>query len=175
MDLINRFDVATPLNDAPAKPKRTRKPRAPKEAAASPVPCLPATPTPVVGSGAKSKALTRYALAGVVLMSALSAGLNGFANAQHSPVAWAGWVMGLAIPMIILILGKVAGILQTRGHRHLALTTAGAGIGLLALSVWHCATSISLLTGSPVVLALPMAVAIDVGFVCCELAVLADE
>jgi hypothetical protein len=42
------------------------------------------------------------------------------------------------------------------------------------LSVWHCATSISLLTGSPLLLALPMAVAIDVGFVCCEVAALVE-
>jgi hypothetical protein len=108
-------------------------------------------------------------------MSALSAGLNGYANAQHAPYAWAGWLVGIAIPAIILVLGKVAGLCWRRGNRPLAYATAGAGVGLLGLSVWHCASSIALLTGSPLFLALPMAVAIDAGFVACEIAALEAE
>jgi hypothetical protein len=122
---------------------------------------------------AKGKAgaeLAYWAVAGVAVMSALSAALNGYDHAQHAPSAVAGWLMGLSVPAIILILGKVAGLAFKRGYQALAYTTAAAGVGLLALSVWHCAASIAALTGSPVALALPMAVAIDVGFVCCEYA-----
>jgi hypothetical protein len=149
---------------APAKPKsrRTRK-------KASPLP----SPAPIAPT-ARDRSLYRYATTGVAGMSVLSALLNGYSHSQHATVAWAGWGLGLAVPAIILVLGKVAGILHGRGRPQLAYTTAGSGLGLLALSVWHCSESIALLTGSPLLLALPMAVAIDVGFVCCELAIIAD-
>jgi hypothetical protein len=107
-------------------------------------------------------------------MAVLSAALNGYANSLEASIPWAGWGMGLTIPAIILLLGKVAGLLWKRGQHRLAYLTGGTGTGLLLLSVWHCATSISLLTGSPLLLALPMAVAIDVGFVCCEVAALVE-
>jgi hypothetical protein len=118
--------------------------------------------------------LHAYANAGVFVMALLSALLNGYANALHASVAWAGWGMGLVIPVIILILGKVASLLYKRGHGRAALATGGSGIGLLALSVWHCSQSIALLTGSPLALAAPMAIAIDCGFVACEWAALHD-
>lgn len=118
--------------------------------------------------------LKLYANTGVAIMSVLSALLNGYANAAHAEVVWAGWAMGLAIPVIILILSKVASLLWKRGDKQPAKITAGVGIGLLLLSVWHCAVSISALTGSPFILALPMAVAIDCGFVCCEWAAIQD-
>jgi uncharacterized membrane protein len=137
-------------------PKLARKPRAKSK--------------PVI----VSDHLARYASAGVAFMAALSALLNGYANAQHAEVAWAGWGMGLAVPIIILMLGKVSGLLYKRHQYRAAYATAGAGVGLLALSVWHVSLSIAALTGSPIMLALPMAVAIDVGFVCCEVAALID-
>lgn len=118
--------------------------------------------------------LRLYATAGVALMAVLSALLNGYANGLHATIAWAGWGMGLAVPAIVLTLGKVAGLLYKRGGRVLAYATAATGAGLLFLSVWHCATSISLLTGSPLLLALPMAVAVDCGLVCCEVAALVE-
>jgi hypothetical protein len=123
---------------------------------------------------AKQDNLTRYANTGVIVMAALSAVLNGYANAQHAAIGWAGWGMGLIVPAIILILGKVAALLYKRSQRRLAYVTASVGIGLLALSVWHCSLSIAALTGSPLLLAAPMAVAIDCGFVCCEVAALID-
>jgi len=110
----------------------------------------------------------RWAYAGVTLMAVMSAGLNGYANAQHATVPMAGWAMGIAIPAIVLILARVAGINWKAGRKAMAKAGAGVGIGLLVLSVWHCATSISLLTGSHVLLALPMALAIDAGLVYCE-------
>jgi Na+/proline symporter len=115
-----------------------------------------------------------YANVGVGIMAVLSALLNGYANATHAEVVWAGWAMGLAIPVIILILSKVASLLWKRGEKQAAKITAGVGIGLLFLSVWHCAVSISALTGSPFILAMPMAIAIDCGFVCCEWAAIQD-
>jgi hypothetical protein len=117
--------------------------------------------------------LPRYAAGGVALMAVLSAGLNGYANSLHATVPWAGWAMGLVVPVLVLTLGKVAGLLHQRKRQRLALLTGATGVGLLFLSVWHCATSISLLTGSPLLLALPMAVAVDCGLVCCEIAALA--
>jgi hypothetical protein len=162
----NRIDSTAGVNGhvpeaaKPAKGKKAKKPAQPK----------PVTPKPA----RHNDHLTRYAYAGVALMAALSALLNGHANSLGATIPWAGWGMGLTIPAIILLLGKVAGLLWKRGQHRLAYLTAGAGTGLLLLSVWHCATSISLLTGSPLILAAPMAVAIDVGFVACEVAALVE-
>ena len=144
-------------------PKMTRK-RAPK---------IAPTETPIE-TPKPADHLATYAYAGVAVMSILSAVLNGYDHAQHAPNATAGWLIGIVIPLIILILGKVAGVAHKRGAAALALTTAAAGVGLLALSVYHCTLSIATLTGSPGWLALPMAVAIDVGFICCEYALLQD-
>lgn len=105
-------------------------------------------------------------------MAVLSALLNGYANAQHATIPWAGWGLGLVIPVIVLILGKVAGLLYQRKSLRLSYAAGGTGAGLLFLSVWHCATSVSLLTGSPWYLTLPIAVAIDCGLVVCEIAAL---
>jgi hypothetical protein len=153
---MQRIDLSAAVNGTAGKSARTRgKAKA-------------GTPKPAAHRGH----LTTYAGVGVALMAVLSALLNGYANCLHATIPWAGWAMGLTIPAIILLLGKVAGLLWKCGQYRLAYLTGGTGTGLLLLSVWHCATSISLLTGSPLLLALPMAVAIDVGFVCCEVAAL---
>lgn len=111
----------------------------------------------------------KWAHVGVYMCVIMSSGLNGYANALHSPVVLAGWALGIMIPCLIFVLARVAGM-QWRAKRiGLARLTAGAGLGLLTLSVWHCATSLALLTGSHILLALPMAVAIDCGLVACEL------
>lgn len=153
----------------PANPPKRRRRTNPAPVPPPPVPAPEPAPRPCPDR------LHRYASGGVALMAVLSAGLNGYANSLHATVGWAGWLMGLAIPAIILILAKVAGLLFKRGARPLALTTAGVGVGLLGLSVWHCAIAIALLTNSPLALAALMAVAIDGGFVCCELALLEEE
>ena len=126
------------------------------------------TPKPKAGADGSKV----WAYAGVGLMAVMSMGLNGYANAQHSPVGWAGWGMGLAIPAIILLVARVAGLKYKAGKIMAAKIGAGVIVSLLALSVWHCATSIATLTGSPILLALPMAIAIDCGLVYCEWATL---
>jgi hypothetical protein len=170
--MSTEFTDLTALETAAAPKTKKRTARARKKA--TPVVVPAPTPAPE-GPTVRDRSLTHYAVAGVATMSAMSAGLNGYSHAQHATVVWAGWGLGILIPVIILLLGKVAGTLHKRGYRERSYVTAGSGLGLLVLSVWHCAESIALLTGSPLLLALPMAVAIDVGFVCCELAILADE
>ena len=44
---------------------------------------------------AKDDHLRHYANSGVGVMAALSAALNGYANAQHAEIEWAGWGMGI--------------------------------------------------------------------------------
>ena len=132
-----------------------------------------ATAKPKAKPAPENDHLLEWSNGGVVGLVILSASLNGYANSQHASVVWAGWVMGVVIPIIVLVLAKVAGKQWKRGQLARAKVTGGTGVGLLALSVWHCAQSIALLTAGSVtpwsmVLALPMAVAIDCGLVCCE-------
>ena len=111
----------------------------------------------------------------VWICAALSGTLNAYALFTHSPTPLLGVVLGLAIPLIVLRLGAVTGKLWKRGNRPLAYFTGGSGLGLLLLSVWHCADAISLLTGGTMFAAIPLAVAIDCGLVSCELAVIAER
>lgn len=55
-----------------------------------------------------------------------------------------------------------------RHARRLALVAGGIATGVLALSVTHCTTAISDLTGSPWVLAALLAIGIDAGMVVSE-------
>lgn len=133
---------------------------------------------PRESKGACPKLTARHwALFGVGFTAVLSAGLNGYANAQHASVLWAGWAMGLAVPILVLTLAKVAGLKWKSGgkNRWIGGFAGGSGVALLFLSVWHCALSISLVTGSSIYLALPMAVAIDCGLVACEVALISEE
>src|SRR6266545_2714957 len=138
---------------------KKRKPKAKKNAAVKPEPA----------------SVKRWASFGVGLMLVLSAALNGFANSLHSPVAWAGWLMGLAVPVIVLTLAKVAGEKYRAGQKPVAWFAGGSGIALLFLSAHHCSLSIAALTGSPVALALPMSVGIDCGLVACEVALISEK
>ncbi len=156
------MDDLTPLE---AKPKPVRK-RTPK---AAPTQAAP-TPKPV-----RQSKVAAWAKFGVGLSLVLSAGLNGYANSQHATVAWAGWAMGFAVPVLVLVLSKVAGETHRSNKRSVSLFAAGSGAALLALSVFHCAESIALLTGSHLILAVPMAVAVDAGLVACELALVTDS
>lgn len=143
-------------------PVVTEKPKAKRSRKPKPAPA--AAPTGAAG----------WALFGVAFTLILSAGLNGYANAQHAPVAWAGWLMGLAVPVLVLTLSKVAGEKWVAGDRPVAWLAGGSGVALLFLSVYHCANSIALLTGSGLFLAVPMAVSVDVGLVACEIAIITE-
>ncbi len=59
--------------------------------------------------------------------------------------------------------------------QRLSLLIGSIASFVLLLSVWHCTEAISALTGSPVVLALLLAVGIDAGMVASELASIASE
>jgi VIT1/CCC1 family predicted Fe2+/Mn2+ transporter len=52
----------------------------------------------------------------------------------------------------------------------MAVAVGGVGVTVLALSVWHCTEAISLLTGSPLLLAVLLAIGIDCGMVGTEMA-----
>jgi hypothetical protein len=116
-----------------------------------------------------------WATFGVVFMLVLSAILNGYANAQHAPVALLGWMMGLAVPVIVLVLSKVAGEQYHAAKMGVAWLAGAPAVGILFLSVYHCSASIALLTGSTLVLAVPMAIAIDVGLIACEVALITEK
>lgn len=149
-----------------AIPFQTRKPaRMPKQ---------PSKPAAAPATKPDAVALKRWASAGVYLTLGLSALLNGYSNAQHSPIAAAGWIMGFATPALVLILSRVASLQLRRKRRQLAAFTGATGVGLLALSVWHCATAVSMLTGTHLALAIPFAVAIDCGLVACELGTVSE-
>jgi hypothetical protein len=93
---------------------------------------------------------------------------------RTAAIAAAGWLMGLAIPVLVLVLSKVCGEKYRAGQRPVAWLAGGAGVALLCLSVWHCSQSVALLTGSPVALAVPLAIAVDVGLVACEVALITE-
>ncbi|HEY1191891.1 MAG TPA: hypothetical protein VGE74_29945 [Gemmata sp.] len=155
----------------PEKVKKSRKGRKPKVEAA---PAEVQAPAPVAVPVPIDRTVAHWATFGVAFTLMLSAALNGLSNAQHAPAVWAGWLMGLSVPVLVLVLSKVAGEKWRAGQHPVAWLAGGAGVALLALSVWHCAQSIALLTGSPVWLSLPMAVAVDVGLVACEVALISE-
>jgi hypothetical protein len=138
------------------KPARTRKPKAKADD-------KPATKPPGPDQ------LRPWAYAGIGLSISLSAVLNGFANAQHAPIPWAGWILGLWVPALVLVFARAGGVCYARGWRNLAAATGLVVLALLALSVSHCARSFVLLTGADTVSSVLMAIGIDAGLVCCEL------
>jgi hypothetical protein len=164
--------------DAPAaapKPKRAKA--APK-----------AKPRPAVETKADLKArlavlerrrdgrLHRWAQSGVYVSLVLSAGLNGYTSSLHASEPIWGWAVGISIPAIVLILSKVAGLQAKKGRWWTFGLTALAGVGLLGLSVWHCAEALALLTGvKEAWRTIAQAIAIDCGLVACEAAVTMEE
>jgi hypothetical protein len=153
---------AMPGYDTPAPAKRAKpKPKAAPKAKAAPAPIA-------------NRSTVRWATFGVGFTLILSALLNGYANAQHAPIAFAGWLMGVSIPVIVLTLAKVAGEKYRDHNRPVAYLAGGSGIALLFLSVWHCSASIAILTGSSIFLAVPLAVAIDAGLVAMEIALVSE-
>jgi hypothetical protein len=133
-------------------------------------------------SGAVSKS-KRQALRNVELWAgryvggavALSAGLNAWANVDLCGAAsltgqCAAAGIGLAVPGLVWVAGKIAGWSHRAGRLSLAWLVGVAGVCLLLLSVWHCAHAIDHLTGCGLGLAILQAVGIDYGLVASEVA-----
>jgi FtsH-binding integral membrane protein len=172
--MVSRFELPlvedlTPEPVIEVAAKKSRRPaRKPKPAVTS-----LSAPAPAASVTAVSRAKP-WATFGVGFTLVLSAALNGYANAQHAPDPWAGWLMGFAVPVLVLVLSKVSGEKYQVGQKTVAWFAGASGAALLFLSVWHCANSIALLTGSGLALAIPMAVAIDCGLVACEVAIISE-
>lgn len=120
----------------------------------------------------KANPLHRWAVAGVGLTLGLSGWLNGMAFSASAPTPVCGWVLGIAIPVLVLVFSRVSAILYAQQQRTLAYCGAGATLSILLLSVQHCAVSIAALTGEPVALAALMALSVDFGLVICEISTL---
>ena len=111
----------------------------------------------------------------VLLACVLSSGLNCWANvdlcgspALGAQVAAGG--LGAIVPVLVWLLGKIAGHAYRAGRRPVCWAVGAAGVALLSLSVWHCAHAIALLTGGGLVLSGLMAVGIDYGLIASEVA-----
>lgn len=114
---------------------------------------------------------TRYVIAACVL----SSGLNAWANVDMCGSAnvlacSAAGVLGAVVPLLVWMLGRIAGHAYRANKRPLAFAVGAAGVALLALSIWHCAHAIALLTGGGLVLSGLLAVGIDYGLVASEVA-----
>lgn len=101
----------------------------------------------------------------------MSMGLNSLANSQHAPASmqWASCSIGAVIPVLVLLLGRIAGLTHKAGQLRLSYMVGGIGVAVLLLSVHHCQMSIQLLTGSNWMLSTMLAVGIDCGLVACEI------
>ncbi len=159
-DALPHYDTAPPAPVAKAKPAKRR-------------PLVKAKPVSAVAPAANA-ATVRWATFGVGFTLVLSAMLNGHANSQHATQAWAGWLMGISIPVLVLVLAKVAGEKYRDDQKAISYLAGGSGVSLLFLSIWHCATSIALLTGSGMFLAVPLAIAVDAGLVSLEIALVSE-
>lgn len=156
-----------------AAPSTNGKPRSPRSKATdhSPAP-LPRVRKAKSAPLPPHADLRPWAYTGVAGTLALSGWLNGLAFSVSAPTPLHGWVLGLAIPCLILVFSRVAALCYARQRKAIAAAGAMACLSMLLLSVQHCALSISRLTGENVALAALMALAIDAGLVVCELATL---
>ena len=125
----------------------------------------------------KNDNLTTWCMAYVALAAVMSMGLNAWANGQHAPAGtqWAAWGMGAAIPVLVLLLGKIAGLCYKRKNIPLAYAAGGVGVAVLMLSVFHCYQSISLLTGSGWLLSSLLAIGVDAGMVVAEVVSVVED
>lgn len=171
LELNDRVEGYERTATAPVKVATPARVKAKRKMAKSTGSAIPTVTAPAPQPVASVKG---WATFGVVFTLALSALLNGYANAQHAPLAFAGWLMGLSVPVLVLVLSKVAGEKYRAGQKPVAWLAGGSGIALLFLSVWHCSQSIALLTGSGLILAVPLALAIDMGLVSCEIALITE-
>jgi hypothetical protein len=160
------MNATIPATQQTPKASKTRKPKA----------TLP-TPAPVHVGPDLRKQTKVWGWTVLVITVVMSMGLNGYANAENAKegLAVAAWCMGIAIPVIVLGLSQLAGLLWRLKHTRPAQITGGVACVVLLLSVYHCSTSIMDTTGSPIWLAIPLAVGIDAGLVCSKLAILLAE
>lgn len=135
------------------------------------------TPKPRKLSRRETDNLCRYAHSVVFLSAGLSMLLNSLANATHaSPDSKVlAYGMGAMIPILVLLLGRVSGLLYRRKKVNLAYTIGGIASVLLLLSVFHCAESIMALTGSNWVIAGALAIGIDCGLIACEVVTVLED
>lgn len=121
--------------------------------------------------------LNRWAHGVVGLSAIMSMVLNSMANAKHAPqgTIWLAYAMGALIPILVLMLGRVAGLLYRRKNKRFAYVVGGIAIVLLLLSVFHCTESITVLTGSHWLLASAWAIGIDCGLIACEIVSVVED
>ena len=172
MSTLPAFD--RPINGTPVN--RLAKPASRRAASAKP------EARQVARQSAKALAghqAARWATGYVVLSVSASCGLNAYANTQHAPsepvaLVLAG-ALGVLVPVLVLVLGKVASLAWKAGRQRLAGVLGAIGCAVLGLSVVHCTEAIALLTGSSHVLALLLAIGIDCGLVGCEVTATVSE
>ncbi len=132
-------------------------------------PRTPRAAKPATSTAAGRDATVIWAKVGIGGTLVLSAGLNGLAFAESASIPALGWVLGITIPALVLVLSRVAAGAWNARRKLPAGMAATACVGILALSIQHLAQSIAAITGEHWFLAGLMAVAIDVGLVACEL------
>jgi hypothetical protein len=131
-----------------------------------------------IDKAARKATLHKWAMSYVFLAVALSCLLNGYDAYNHAPESsrLLGTLAGGLIPVLVLILGKVAGLAHhCKFPSWVVKTVGGVGCCVLALSVFHCSAALAALTGSNMVLAILLAIGIDCGLVACELVALLSE
>lgn len=114
---------------------------------------------------------TRYVVAACILSSCLNAWANvDMCGSANVLACTAAGTLGAVVPLLVWMLGRIAGHAYRANKRPLAFAVGAAGVALLALSIWHCAHAIVLLTGGGLVLSGLLAVGIDYGLVASEVA-----
>ncbi len=113
----------------------------------------------------------RYVMTAIVLSSGLNAWANVDMSAAESVFGMtAAAALGAIVPVLVWMVSKIAGHSWRAGRRNQAYALGAGGIGLLFLSIWHCAHAITLLTGGGLFLAILLAVGIDYNLVASEVA-----
>lgn len=112
-----------------------------------------------------------WANAGVAITLCLSAWLNILAFARHGKAEGAAWVLGVALPLLVLIFSRAGAWAYQRNQRPVAYVAAGAVVMMLALSIQHVSESVSVISGESLLTASLLGCSIDLGLVACELMV----
>lgn len=146
---------------------KTRKSRKSTKTAASPAPVKATRAKRVAPHKQPDPKTHEWCHWGVVSLTGLSAVLNAYHAWGHSPVPALGAAISATIPVIALLLARVAAG-SRRYSKPLSNSCAGVAGILLLLSVYHCGDAIASLVGCSLWLGLPLALAIDAGLVLCK-------